>query len=90
MRGTKEFSNYNEYIEVKKEVGRRLRLARKMKNISVLEMGAMMNVSYQAVRKYEIGSTDIPISRFVQYCTKIGVSPEQIMTDIVVNHRDAQ
>jgi transcriptional regulator with XRE-family HTH domain len=56
-------------------VGLRLRRLRKERNMSQIELGEALGVSFQQIQKYERGSNRISASMMVRAANSLGVSP---------------
>ncbi|WP_349371824.1 helix-turn-helix transcriptional regulator [Salinarimonas sp.] len=55
--------------EIDREIGQRIRLARKQAKLSQSELGQAIGVTYQQVQKYENGTDRVAASRLVQIAT---------------------
>lgn len=85
MRGAQDATGYLDHARLKKEIGERLRKARKERKISAKTMSSLMEVCYQCIWKYEEGITDIPITRLLQYCQRINVPSDEILVGLILN-----
>jgi transcriptional regulator with XRE-family HTH domain len=83
MRGDPNSRAYLDHGRLKKEIGQRLRKARLARKISMKTISSGMEVCYQCIWKYEEGITDIPITRFLQYCKGINVEPNTIIIGLL-------
>lgn len=55
--------NKRSVTEVDRLIGRRLRVARQLKKLSLDQLGTMVGVTYQQVQKYERGISRLPSGR---------------------------
>jgi len=60
------------------EIGQRLRDIRHKNNISQDALGALINVSYAQIQKYEKGLNGLSIRRLKQLSSALGVRPCEI------------
>ena len=60
-------------------VGARIRFRRNLLGISQTEMAAQIGVTFQQVQKYEKGSNRIGVSRLMQICQVLDVTPEWLL-----------
>lgn len=56
-----------------KEIGKRIRLARKMRHISQTKLAEMLDRSLRTIQKYECGDIDVSISALVSICAALDV-----------------
>jgi transcriptional regulator with XRE-family HTH domain len=82
VRGDQTAIGYLDHGRLKKEIGGRLRKARKERKISAKTMSGLMEVCYQCIWKYEEGITDIPITRLLQYCQRLNVPSDTILAGL--------
>src|SRR3954466_1921484 len=61
------------------EVGRRIRLIRLQRNISQQSLGAVLNVSFQQVQKYEKGTNRISSGRLMDIAKALETTPHELM-----------
>jgi transcriptional regulator with XRE-family HTH domain len=61
------------------EVGRRIRLIRLQRNISQQSLGAVLNVSFQQVQKYEKGTNRISSGRLMDIAKALDTTPHELM-----------
>ena len=59
---------------IDKEIGRRIKLLRKSKGFSQIELAGKIGVSFQQIQKYEKGSTRISVARLQEIAHAIGVN----------------
>lgn len=57
-----------------REIGRKIKLLRKSKGLSQIELAGKIGVSFQQVQKYEKGSTRISVARLQEIADAIGVN----------------
>ncbi len=62
-------------LELEKQIGARLRLARKQKGISQRELGSALGVTFQQVQKYELGSNRLSLSKSIAAARALDVDP---------------
>jgi transcriptional regulator with XRE-family HTH domain len=60
-------------------VGARIRFRRNLLGISQTEMAEKIGVTFQQVQKYEKGTNRIGISRLMQICNVLDVTPEWLL-----------
>lgn len=56
-----------------KEIGKRIRLARKMRHISQTKLAEMLDRSLRTIQKYERGDIDVSLSALVNICAALDV-----------------
>ena len=56
-----------------KEIGKRIRLARKMRHISQTKLAEMLDRSLRTIQKYECGNIDVSLSALVNICAALDV-----------------
>lgn len=56
-----------------KEIGKRIRLARKMRHISQKKLAEMLDRSLRTIQKYECGDIDVSLSALVNICAALDV-----------------
>ena len=56
-----------------KEIGKRIRLARKMRHISQTKLAETLDRSLRTIQKYECGDIDVSISALVSICAALDV-----------------
>lgn len=56
-----------------KEIGRKIKLLRRSKGISQIELAGKVGVSFQQIQKYEKGATRISVARLEEIAKAIGV-----------------
>lgn len=56
-----------------KEIGKRIRLARKMRHISQTKLAEMLDRSLRTIQKYECGDIDVSLSALVNICAALDV-----------------
>lgn len=64
---------------VDEEIGRRLRLLRVDRGLSQTELGAVLEVSFQQIQKYEKGKNRVSAGRLVEIATKLATSPHELL-----------
>jgi len=57
-----------------KEIGRTIKLLRRSKGLSQIELAGKIGVSFQQIQKYEKGSTRISVARLQEIAHAIGVN----------------
>lgn len=57
-----------------KDIGRKIKLLRKSKGLSQMELAGKIGVSFQQIQKYEKGSTRISVARLQEISEAIGVN----------------
>ena len=62
-----------------KDIGGRVRLARKSRGLSQTELGKALGVTFQQVQKYERGSNRISSSALVLLARELEVSPMELL-----------
>lgn len=60
--------------ETDKEIGRKIKLLRRSRGLSQIELAGKIGVSFQQVQKYEKGSTRISVARLQEIAKAIGVN----------------
>ena len=58
------------------EVGSRLRRYRRLRGLTLAEVGACIGVSAQQVHKYERGANEPPRQRLVSIAAALGIEPD--------------
>lgn len=56
-----------------KEIGRRIKLARKARRISQKELAEMLNRSLRTIQKYESGDIEVSVAALVSVCQALRV-----------------
>jgi transcriptional regulator with XRE-family HTH domain len=67
------------FIDIEKEIGARIRLARLAKNMSQQDLGSLFGLSFQQIQKYEKGTNRVAGSRIVQLGVVLDVTPHQLL-----------
>ena len=62
-----------------KEIGKRIRLARKMRHISQTKLAEMLGRSLRTIQKYECGDIDVSLSALVSICAALDVPLADVM-----------
>lgn len=70
----KQQTNSRSATDVDRAVGAQLKLARKLRGFSQMDMGNMVGVQFQQIQKYENGSNRIPASRLYAIATSLHLS----------------
>lgn len=68
-----------EAIRLDREIGARLRFARRVRGLNQAELGRAINVSFQQVQKYELGSNRISASALILLARALEVSPLELL-----------
>lgn len=66
--------------EIDREIGQRIRLARKQAKLSQSELGQSIGVTYQQVQKYENGTDRVAASRLVHIAAVLQVPPAALLS----------
>lgn len=64
---------------IDREVGARVRMARRARNMSQTELGSVLGVTFQQVQKYERGANRISSSALVLISRALEVSPMELL-----------
>ncbi|GGK55223.1 helix-turn-helix domain-containing protein [Salinarimonas ramus] len=67
--------------DLDKQIGLRIKLARKAMKFSQSELATAVGVTYQQVQKYENGTDRVAISRLVQIARVLEVGPSSLLGD---------
>jgi transcriptional regulator with XRE-family HTH domain len=59
--------------KINRLIGARMREARLANGVSLQKMGRVLDISYQAIQKYEKGGTVIPVGRLVMMARFLGL-----------------
>ena len=68
--------------------GKRLREARRQREVTQCQLAKALGVSFQQVQKYEIGSNRISFSRLVDICVALNIPPTHFFADLDVLEPD--
>ena len=66
-------------VDVEREIGTRVRLARLAKNMSQQELGAEFGLSFQQIQKYEKGTNRVAGSRLTQLAETLNTTPHELL-----------
>lgn len=66
-----------------KNVGARLRELRQRIGLSQTDLADRMGISFQQVQKFEKGANRMGVSRLMQACVALGVSPNTLLMPVV-------
>jgi transcriptional regulator with XRE-family HTH domain len=69
----------DEAAALAREIGARLRYARKARGMSQSALGAAIGVSFQQVQKYELGTNRLSASALVLVARVLNVSPRELL-----------
>jgi transcriptional regulator with XRE-family HTH domain len=61
------------------EIGNRIRAYRMDRNLSQVELGVALGVSFQQIQKYEKGSNRLAAGRILEICKTLEISPLELM-----------
>jgi transcriptional regulator with XRE-family HTH domain len=65
--------------EFDREIGARVRAARRARGMSQAELGRLVGVTFQQVRKYELGKNRIPLARLTVIAPALGTRLEELL-----------
>jgi transcriptional regulator with XRE-family HTH domain len=65
--------------DLKKGMGRRIKLLRVSFNLSQAELAEKIGVSFQQLQKYESGKSEVTVTRLLSIAQALGVPPELII-----------
>jgi transcriptional regulator with XRE-family HTH domain len=65
-----------EAARLAKEIGRKIRAARRQRGLSGSDLAMSLGVAYQQIHKYEIGKDTMPLHRLLKLASIWGVSPQ--------------
>ena len=68
-----------EAARLDREIGARVRRARKERGLTQTQLGESLNVSFQQVQKYERGTNRISSSALILIARVLDVSPEELL-----------
>lgn len=68
-----------EAVRLDREIGARLRFARRVRGLNQAELGRAISVSFQQVQKYELGANRISASALVLLARALEVSPLELL-----------
>jgi transcriptional regulator with XRE-family HTH domain len=71
----------NKYKGLNKAVGRLIKMIRKRKGISQIELAGEIDISYQQLQKYEYGVSQISLARLKQVAEALGVPLRTFIND---------
>lgn len=74
--------------EYNKKVGKRVRSARMMNDLTQENLGDMLGISAQAVQKIESGRNSLTVSSLIIICDELNVTPEYILHGTKKTERD--
>ncbi len=77
----KRSKNNEEAIDI--ELGKHIRLLRKKREISQENLAKRTKVSFQQIQKYEKGENRISVSRFLNICEMMDISPIAVLAPFV-------
>jgi transcriptional regulator with XRE-family HTH domain len=67
--------------EFDREIGARVRAARRAQGMSQTELGRLVGVTFQQVRKYELGKNRIPLARLTVIAPALGTRLEDLLPE---------
>lgn len=67
--------------EINKQIGRKIKLIRKIRGISQIELAEKIGLSFQQVQKYEKGSTAISVLRLTHIAEALDTNPSVFVED---------
>jgi transcriptional regulator with XRE-family HTH domain len=65
--------------EFDREIGARIRAARRARGLSQTELGRLVGVTFQQVRKYELGTNRIPLARLMVIAPALRIGIEALL-----------
>jgi len=68
-------------MNIKRNIGSRIRHLRQLKNLSQMELAEKVGVSFQQIQKYESGKSEITLSRLNDIAEALNISPAEILSD---------
>jgi len=77
---------YMDHRSIAKTVGQNLRRIRIAERLTQKRMGDLLGVSGQQVQKYESGESQLSVSRLIQFCWSVGVSPDHAVAGLMPRH----
>lgn len=66
----------NKNNDVNTAIAKKFKMVRKMKELSLVEVGKILRISPQQVQKYEACQSKIPFSRLLIFANALEVSPQ--------------
>lgn len=69
----------DETAELNRKIGARLRYARKARGMTQAALGGMVGVSFQQIRKYEMGENRISTAVLIQVARVLEISPLDLL-----------
>ena len=69
------------------DIGQKLKLCRKLRNISMEELGASVGVSFQQIQKYEKGLNRISAIMLLKLSRVLNISPSELYPDEYLDHK---
>lgn len=70
--------------EIRCIIANNLRLLRRLRDISLHELGKRVGVTGQQIQKYEVGNSAIPLDKLVSIAKALDIRPEVFFTPIDV------
>jgi transcriptional regulator with XRE-family HTH domain len=75
--------------EIDKKIGKKLKAQRIMRGISQVEIGNVLNLSFQQIQKYEKAKNRISVSTFLELVKFLEVDPAKFINDLVNENKEA-
>jgi transcriptional regulator with XRE-family HTH domain len=88
MRSKGKASLEFDHFSTSKEIGARLRSVRLNLGLSQIEVGNMLGVAYQQIQKYECGSSQISVTRLIQFCQTFKIDLNTILSADMISSDD--
>lgn len=63
-------------------VGQRLRLARRLRDMSQGQLAELLGVTYQQIQKYETGKNKISLVPLIRACGILGIDPHVLIAEV--------
>jgi len=79
MRNPENSNNIINAAKIMREIGGKIRDLRLSNKLTQTQLGLAIGVSYQQIHKYEVGVSDLPITRLIQICIVLNSEIEQIL-----------
>jgi transcriptional regulator with XRE-family HTH domain len=73
--------NNTEDKKINKIIASKMKLVRKVKGLSLEEVGKILGVSTQQAQKYETGATQVPFSKLFLFASYFNIKPDFFFTE---------
>ena len=77
--------NSDQVLPIHKYIGQRIKERRRILRMNQSQLASLVDVSYQQIQKYENGTSQLSVSRLLQFATVLNVPPTYFYENLKLN-----